>query len=321
MELTRKPDAVAALIREAQTIALCGHVNPDGDTVGSVLALKLGLEKLGKQVSVFCQDKIPGTLSMLPGVEEFRQPEGETFDLLIAVDVSDLSRMGSCACLVERSRRTAQIDHHGTNPCMMEVNSVDGHAPAAAVLIKEQLDVLGVAIDRDMAMCLYAAISTDTGNFSFNSTNAETFRVMSQLMECDLPLGEMNRVLFRQRQKPHVKLLARALSSLQFHAEERITTMRLTYQDFCDCEALPEHADAIVNYGVDIPGVCMALLARENADGSIKMALRAVAPVRVDEIARSFGGGGHAQASGCTVHAPLDQAVEAVLAEMKKTFQ
>lgn len=321
MELSRKPNELAAMIRSARTIALCSHVNPDGDTVGSVLALKLGLEKLGKQVRVFCQDKIPSTLDMLPGVGEFHTHSDERFDLLICVDVSDVSRMGSCDFLLQQAAHTAQIDHHGTNPCAMEMNSVDEHAPATALLIKQQLDVLGVDIDQGIAMCLYAAISTDTGNFAFNSTNAEAFNVMSELMDCGLPLGDMNRVLFRQRQKPHVLLLGRALSSLTFHAGDRVTTMKLTYQDFLDCGALPEHADAIVNYGLDIPGVRMALLARENEDGSIKMALRAVAPDRVDMIARSFGGGGHAQASGCTVQSSLDQATDALLATMLSAIQ
>ena len=321
MELTRKPSEIAQLIHDAQTIALCSHVNPDGDTVGSVLALKLGLEKLGKQVEVFCQHKIPDTLLMLKGVREFRTAAEEQFDLLICVDISDISRMGECAALLKQAKRTAQIDHHGTNPCEMEVNSVDAEAPATALLIKQQLDVLGVALDKDIAMCLYAAISTDTGNFAFRSTNAETFRVMSELMECGLPLDEMNRVLFRQKQKPHVKLLGRALNSLQFHAGECVTTMQLTYQDFLDCGALPEHADAIVNYGLEIPGVRMAALGRENADGSIKLALRAVAPDRVDEIARSFGGGGHAQASGCTLEGPLDAAMARVLDAMKRCIE
>lgn len=321
MELTRKPSELARLIAQAETIALCSHVNPDGDTVGSTLALKLGLERLGKKVSVFCQDKIPSTLDMLPGVKAYCAESDERFDLLIAVDVSDVSRMGSCAFLLGQAQHTAQIDHHGTNPCAMEVNSVDEHAPATALLIKEQLDVLGVTIDKDIAMCLYAGISTDTGNFAFKSTNAETFAVMSELMGCGLPLDEMNRVLFRQRQKPHVKLLGRALNGLTFHAGDRISLMLLTYQDFLDCGALPEHADGVVNYGLDIPGVRMALLARENEDGSIKMALRAVAPDRVDDIARSFGGGGHAQASGCTVHLPLEQAAQAVLDAMKKAIE
>lgn len=318
MALTRKPEDIARLIRQAGSIALCAHVNPDGDTVGSCLALKLGLERLGKQASLFCQDKIPGTLYMLPGADAFRPMSGEQFDLLICVDISDRGRMGACEGLLGQAACTAQIDHHGTNPCYAQVNSVDASAPATALLIKQQLDVLGVAPDREIAMCLYAAISTDTGNFAFNSTNAEAFAVMSQLMDCGLPLDEMNRVLFRQREKAQVLLLGRALSSLRFHAGDRLTTMTLTHQDFLDCGALPEHADAIVNYGVDIPGVRMALLARENENGSIKMSLRAVAPNRVDGIARRFGGGGHAQASGCTLEGPINQAVEQVLQAMQE---
>lgn len=318
MGMTRKPEEIAQLIRTANTIALCGHVNPDGDTIGSCLALKLGLEHLGKQVSAFCQDKVPGTLRMLPGVESIRQQSSERFDLLICVDVSDQGRMGDCQSLMVQAERTVQIDHHGTNPCYAQVNSVDADAPATALLIKQQLDVLGVPLNRDIAMCLYAAIATDTGNFAFKSTNAEAFAVMSQLMDCGLPLDEMNRVLFRQREKPHVRLLARALSSMQLYEDDRLTTMQLTQQDFHACEALPEHADAIVNYGIDIPGVRMALLARENEDGTIKMALRSVDPDRVDGIARQFGGGGHAQASGCTLEGPMKAAVERVLRAMQE---
>ena len=175
-------DEVLSAVLSAGSVLLFGHVNPDGDTVGSVLALKLGLEKLGKQVSVFCQDKIPGTLGMLKGVDEFQHATEQRFDLLICVDVSDQSRMGACQALLQQADRTAQIDHHGTNPCYTQVNSVDEDAPATGLLIKEQLDVLGVATDKDIAMCLYAAIATDTGNFAFKSTNAEAFAVMAQLM-------------------------------------------------------------------------------------------------------------------------------------------
>lgn len=318
MMLTRKPEAIAQLVQNAKSIALCGHVNPDGDTVGSILALKIGLEAMDRQVDVFCQDKIPSSLAMLPGVDAFRCRSDRHYDLLICVDVSDENRMGDCRELLHQAEKTAQIDHHGTNPCYTQVNSVDAESPATALLVKEQLDALGIALNREIAMCLYAAISTDTGNFAFKNTNAEAFAVMSQLMTCDLPLDEMNRVLFRQRQKPHVRLLGRALNSMQFHAGDRITTMVLTREDFAASQALPEHADAIVNYGVDIPGVTMALLARENDDGTVKMALRAIFPARVDDIARQFGGGGHAQAAGCTVNLPMSQAVEAVLSVMEE---
>ena len=125
MELIRNPEPVAALIRGAETIALCSHVSPDGDTLGSTLALKMGLESLGKRVSIFCQDPVPAKLSMLPGAEQFRRPEDaaqERFDLLIAVDVSDQARMGTCQSLLAQAAQVAQVDHHGTNPAYAQVN-------------------------------------------------------------------------------------------------------------------------------------------------------------------------------------------------------
>ena len=316
--LTRKPEAIAKLVRESQRIALCCHVNPDGDTLGSALALRLGLIALGKDVEVFCQDKTPDSLYMLPGIDTVRLPEEAQgrFDLLLSIDVSDEKRMGRCTGLMSLADRTAQIDHHGTNPCFMQVNSVDAYVPATAVLIKQQLDVLGVTVTPEMAMCLYTGISTDTGNFAFVSTSAETFAIMAELMACGLPLAQMNRLLFRQREKAQVQLLNRALSTLTFHEHECITMMTLTQQDFADCGALPEHADTVVNFGLDIAGVKMSALLRETADGKVKVSFRAVEPARVDKAAASFGGGGHAQAAGATVDGTINDAKAQVLAAL-----
>ena len=162
-KMKRNPEAVAECIREAGTIAVAGHVNPDGDTLGSAAAMYLALRTMGKEVSLFCDDKIPDQLSFLPGAELFRIPKGDEgpFDLLLAVDVSDIGRLGSCAGLISRSRKTAQIDHHPTNPMYMQVNSVDGKSPATCMLIMEQLDTLGIPLTREIAICLYTGISTD----------------------------------------------------------------------------------------------------------------------------------------------------------------
>ena len=323
MSLTRKPEDIRTCIQAAHSIALCAHVNPDGDTVGSVLALKMGVEQLGKKVDIFCQDKIPGSLSMLRGADAFRLPESaenEHFDLVMAIDVSDMGRLGTCSMLLEKAGVTAQIDHHGTNPCYAGVNSVDAHATATGLLIKQQLDVLGVKTDAEIAKCLYAAIATDSGNFAFNNVSAEVFEVMADLMRAGLPLSEMSRRLFRQRDKAQVLLMNRALDTLQFHMDVRMTAMTLTLDDFAQCQALPEHADTIVNIGLDMQGVRMAVLARETAQGKIKMSLRAVEPNRVDGVARLFGGGGHAQAAGCTLDGPIHEAVARVIAAMKNAL-
>ena len=316
--MRREPEAIAKLIRDAETIAVCSHISPDGDTLGSAAAMQIALEKLGKKVSLFCDGKVPDQLSFLPGIGRMREPldDDGPFDLMLSVDVSDIKRLGKCINLIGRSRHTAQIDHHPTNPLFMEINSVDGEAPAACILIREQLETLGIKPDRDIAICLYTGISTDTGNFAFHSTNAACFRIMSELMEIGLPLAELNRILFRDRVKAQVLLIGKALESLRYHENDQIAVMKLTKKEFDACGALPEHADTLVNFGLDTVGTRMALMARESTDGTIKLSLRAKEPDVISDIAQLFGGGGHPQAAGITMQGTLDDAVSKVLEAM-----
>ena len=316
--MKRDPEAIARCIRDAKTIAIVSHVNPDGDTVGSAAAMRLALLSTGREVSLFCDGKIPDSLNFLPGADLFRIPEQNEgpFDLVLAVDVSDRKRMGAAEGLIARSRMTAQIDHHSTNPLYMQANSVDGGASATCVMIPEQLKALGIPLTREIAICLYAGISTDTGNFAYSSTNAEAFRVMGELMNQDLPLAEMNRKLFLVKSREQILLLGKALQSLTFHENGRTAVMKLSLADFRECGALSEHADTIINYGLYTAGTGKALLARETEEGGIKFSLRAIEPFRVDDIAKQFGGGGHPQASGFTIVGTLDGTVEQVLKAM-----
>lgn len=322
MKTNRNLEPVAALIRSSRRIALCSHVSPDGDTLGSALALRLGLLQLGKEVEAFCPDKTPDNLSLLPGIDAVRHPEEATgrYDLLIAVDVSDELRLGAGTALTRLADHTAQVDHHATNPGYAQVNAVDGDAAATGLMIRELLGLLDVDMTPDIASCLYTAISTDTGNFSFSCTTAEVFRVMAELMERQLPLSRLNRLLFRQRSKPQVRLMARALNTLTFYEGEQIALLELTAGDFEACGALKEHADTLVNLALDIEGVRMAALLREASETQVKISLRAVEPDRVDEAAQSLRGGGHAQAAGCTVNGTMAEARAQVLFALTKAL-
>ena len=318
--MTRNPEAIARAIREANRIAVCSHINPDGDTLGCATAMRLGLLALGKDVSLFCDGKVPDNLSFLPGAEAFMYPDHAegTYDLLLSVDVSDVGRLGRCAELRERSRHTAQIDHHPTNPLFMEINSVDGTAPAACILIREQLRVLNVPLNQEIAICLYTGISTDTGNVSFASTDAETFRILAELMDCGLPLAQLNRILFRERSREQLLLIGRAIQSIRFYDDNQIAVMTLTLRDFRECGALSEHADTVVNFALDTIGTRMAVLARETEDGKIKFSLRAKEPDTVNDVALRLGGGGHPQASGITREGTLEEQVQIVLNDLRK---
>ena len=321
----RPLESVIEAIRTAKSIALVCHVSPDGDTIGSAMALRQGLLQLGRPITMFCQDPIPEYLMFLPGAEGFRLPENveehERFDLLLSVDISDEKRMGTCAVLRERARHTAQIDHHGTNIGFCEANCVDSTAPACALIAYELLERLGCTITPEIALCLAVALSTDTGHLVYNSTTPEAFHVMGELVEAGAPMAEAYRRLYRERPPRQVALLAKALESLTFHHGGKITSIHLTQADFAACGALNEDAEIIVNYGLDVKGVRMCVFGRETAEGSVKLSLRAVAPCKVSGVAQRFGGGGHAQAAGATSKLPLDEAIAQVVACMKEELE
>ncbi len=314
------PDALQSAIRTAGRILLCSHVSPDGDTIGSALALRGALMKMGKQVEVVCADEVPQLLMFLKDAGEICKPaqlKGKSFDLAIAVDVSDRYRLGDSAPLFFATRFTVQIDHHGTNPGYADINVVSAKASATGVLIYELIHSLNLSLDTEIATSLYTAIATDTGNFCFDNTTADAFQVMGELMTYGLPIAMLNRVLFRERSREQVLVLARALSTLTFYHGGKITGMQLSKADLDACGARPEHAESIVNYGIDITGVRMTFLARE-VDGGTKFSLRAVEGGNVASLAAQFGGGGHALAAGCTMNAKLPDAAQIMIAAMEK---
>ena len=324
MTRTMRPlDPVIEAILSARSIALVCHISPDGDTVGSALAMRLGLMELGKQVTIFCQDKVPEVLTFLPGADCVCMPETAdgAVDLLLCLDISDEKRMGRCHALLATAAHTALVDHHGTNTRFCRENLVDASAPANCLIVYDLLQQLGCTITPDMALCLAVGLSTDTGHLTYNSTTPEAYRVMGELVEAGAPIAEAYRILYRERPPRQVALLARALESLTFHDEGRITSIRLTQKDFADCGALNEDAEIIVNYGLDVKGVRMCVFAREQADGQVKLSLRAVAPCKVSGVAQHFGGGGHAQAAGASVELPLDEAIAQTVACMKAELE
>ena len=316
------PENLMALISKAERVLLCAHVSPDGDTIGSTLALRGALMEMGKRVDVVCADDVPQMLLFLSGAGEICKPfqlKGKSFDLAIAVDVSDRHRLGDSAPLFFATKQTVQIDHHGTNPGYADFNVISPHASATGVLIYELIHGLGVRLNTDIATCLYTAIATDTGNFSFDNTTSDAFQVMGELMAYGLPIAKLNRSLFRERSVEQVKVLAKALSTLTFYHGGQIAGMQISQADLDACGAKPEHAEAIVNFGIDIAGVKMAFLAREVAGGT-KFSLRAVEGCNVARLAAEFGGGGHALAAGCTMNSKLFAAVDIMVSAMEKCF-
>ncbi|HSK69664.1 MAG TPA: bifunctional oligoribonuclease/PAP phosphatase NrnA [Candidatus Limnocylindria bacterium] len=298
----------------ARRVLLCTHVQPDGDAIGSLLAAGEWLRGIGKEVLTVCHDPVPQNLLSLPGWETVRKPheaEGRQFDLGLSVDASDLARIGDAGRYFSACPVTMVIDHHTSNTLFGQHNYVDSLVAATGNLIIRLAEASGANITRTMAECLYAALSTDTGNFAFGQMDEEFFAQMSRLMRAGLDISAAARALHLTKAPEDVMLLGRALASLAFLKGGRLTRMVLRAEDFRQAGATPENADRIVNHGLNIRGVEVAFLATQEEAG-VKVSLRALPPHDVSKVALELGGGGHMLAAGCTLRMPMDEALALV---------
>ena len=308
-------------LKSANSLFLCTHIMPDGDAIGSLLAAGHMLEAMGKRVVLACADDVPRRFRCLPGWERIVKPAGlnpKDFDTALSLDCSDEGRSGACLEVYGKIPVRLQVDHHGTNPLYAVHNEVDPQAPAAGILVARLAEGLGVPLNRDIAVCLYAAISTDTGNFCFSGVDAETFEIMGRLMETGMDIVAPAREIHLTREREYLGLLSRALSKMQFLLDGTATLTRIDEQDFADYHALTEHCDGIVNYGLYIPGVRLTVFMDAHLPDQTKFSIRSIQPVSAQNIAVALGGGGHVMAAGCTMKLPANQALPLMLAEMEK---
>lgn len=306
-------DRAVRFLQEQDDLTLIAHISPDGDTLGSSLALMRALRQLGKRVQVVCANPVPATYRFCPHAEEVLLPDAaRQTDAVVTVDCADKLRTGACATLFERARNTLNIDHHGTNHGFAQENWVE-HAGATGELIYRILVRLGVKPDVETASLLYVALASDTGNFSYSNTTPDTFRITADLLECGIDLPELNRRLFRTIPFRKLLLQARAFAGCELYEDERIAISALTRQDLAACGAVPDDAEGLIDSLRDIETVEIAAVLREQLDGRIHVSLRGKRVADVSQVALRFGGGGHRLAAGCVIAPPLRAAVNAVL--------
>lgn len=317
-------NALQSVVHAADCVLLFAHISPDGDALGSTLALSMLMEQLGKTPKLVLDGTVPQQLRFLPGWERFTRPENiETSGkvLAISVDVSCPERMGTCYPLYQSADVHMVIDHHATNEGFGEYNWIDGKAPAAAVLIYRLYQAMDKPISKEAALCLYTALSTDTGNFIYESVNGECFCIMDGLMNAGLDLSTYSRILFRTKEISFVRILAETLPSLRIIADGEIAGLQTTMEQMNRAGADPYHVDGVVDYAIDLENVKMAYYAHEKPEGGIKFSLRSIAPYRIDEVAAQFGGGGHRQASGLSIDLPMAEAVAKVEAALTAALE
>lgn len=305
-------DAVRFL-RTHDDILLIAHVSPDGDTLGSCFALYGALIELGKHIQVVCEDPVPAIYRFLPFSDQLKPPEQALpAEAVVSVDCADLARTGRCEAIFRAANATLNIDHHGTNDRYADENYVQ-KAGATGELIFNVIACMKITLNKNIASCLYAAITTDTGNFSYSNTTPDTMRIAADILDTGIDLPYLNRCLFRTVPFHKLKLHALAVSKTELYEYGRIGISYITMEEIRSCGATNEDTEGIIDSIRDIDSVEVAALLRESEDGLVRVSLRGKSCADVSKIATRFGGGGHRLAAGCTLQAPVQEAANQIL--------
>lgn len=306
--------SVLEAIQSAQTILVSSHARPDGDAIGSMLACGMLLEQMGKHVSLVLSDRVPLLYRWLPCAEHIGHTDQVTgeYDLTILLECDGLERSRLKGL---EGRRVVNIDHHASGRPFAAVNWIDPQASAVAELVFELAVAAGVTITPDMATCLYTAVLTDTGSFCYEGTDAHTLRLATELVNLGARPAQIAQEVYFTNPLSKMVLLGAALSTLR--REGRIAWLWVTHDDMLRSNAAEEDCEGIVNYAIAIAGVEVAVLLRELPDHRVRLSLRSKGKVNVAQVAESLGGGGHANASGCTLPGPLPNATHSIVETLR----
>jgi bifunctional oligoribonuclease and PAP phosphatase NrnA len=314
-----KFEEIAQILREHRRFAILGHVRPDGDALGSQLALALSLQALGKEIRVWNEDGMLEKYSFLPRAELLTKPPStsEDFDVAIALDTAIQHRLGTALPAVRSSKVWINIDHHMSNPGYGDVVYVDSSAPATAEIIFRLIKSEGLPFNRDIAENLYAAISTDTGSFQYPKTSAHTFEIAAELIRTGLDVGRLSQQLYENYPRRRLELLRELLRTMHFQQEGRVASFGLTLKTAAELGVLPEDNEGLIDHLRAVRGVIVAVFFEELADGKVRVSMRSKTDVvDVCAICQKFGGGGHTLAAGTRVRGTLPEVEDRVLKEV-----
>ncbi len=300
--------ALLALFWEHETFLVTSHARPDGDAIGSVLGTLHLLEAMGKQVTAVMADPVPLTFAQLPGSARIRQLQpAHRAEVAVVLECDSVARTGFDGLAADL---IVNIDHHRSGASFAAVNWIDPDAPAVGAMLYELAAASGLPLSAAMATCLYAALLTDTVHFTSASTNAETFGVAKHLVELGADAPGIAEAVYHSYRPARLWVLGAALR--RFQIDGPVASSALTYQEITEAGAETEDCEGVVNYVVGVEGVRAGVFLRELPDGRFRASLRSKGWVDVATVAERLGGGGHRNASGCTVDGPLEQALEQI---------
>jgi phosphoesterase RecJ-like protein len=307
---------VIEFLNNHESFFIASHINPDGDTLGSALALAFALERLGKKSTVYDLDGVPETYAFLPGAERVISgdlPKNIGATPLMLIDCNAPVRAGlegiafTHACV---------IDHHVTETDFGSVRWIDTTSPATGLMIYDLIKALNINITASIAVNIYTAIVIDTGTFRFPNTNPQSLRAAAELVEHGAKPGDIAQQLYQSWSQERFSLLIHSLSSVELHGAVAFTV--LSSETFRQTGTSPSDTENFVNFPLTISDVKVSALMREVDQNDWRVSLRSKGTVDVSGAASKFGGGGHVNAAGCTMHGPLEEVKLSLLSALKE---
>ena len=301
-------------IQNRKRFVISSHARPDGDAVGSALALGEVVRRMGKRAEVVLRDPVPVIYQPLPFAEDVIHAHAVNghYDAAVLLECDGIQRTRLAGL---EKYFLINIDHHLSGRPFAQINWIDPGACATAELIWRLARTAGVEITPEIATCLYTAVLTDTGSFSYSGTNASTFELAQELVRCGANPVHLAQQVYFTNPISKMRLLGAALANL--HREGDLAWMYCTRDDIGRCGALEEDAEGLVNYALGIAGVEVAVFLRELEDRRLRVSLRSKGATNVACVAECFGGGGHHCASGFAIDGPLSVAIERVIAALR----
>jgi len=312
--------AVMQAIKASQWVMVCSHVDPDGDSVGSQLAMGSLLRDLGKRVAIVNQDPVPRRYQFLDteGMIQSQLPAGFQPETVVVLDCSSRKRLGMIGDLISPDMLVITIDHHSSLPKPNDPAYFEPSASSTGELLVDLFKNLEIPIGRKRAAQLYTAILTDTGGFRFPNTSARCLAVAAELAAQGIEPSIIARQVYEQLTESSLKLLSRALSKIETLEDNRICLVCLEKEDLEACQAPDEEAQGVVDHLLSLKGCLVGVLLREAFPETVKVSLRTRESVQANKIAEALGGGGHPNAAGYRAKGPLSHARQEALREIKK---
>ena len=312
---------VADRIRAGRRFLITSHRNPDGDALGSGLALQRILRKLGKEASVQVRDGFNRSLLNIPGANDVKITDAlpadypKAYDAAFAMECPEVHRTGYSML----PGPVVNIDHHVGNEMYGEINYLDLEAPSVGEMVLQiNRNHLRVPLEAETATALYVSLATDTGFFRYHNTTLRAFEAAEELVRAGAIPGDVSLWINESASRGSIRLLGLCLTTLEITPDGKIATLELPQRFFDESGATPEETEGIVNYGRSIEGVLISALLKESEERSTRVSMRAKPGYDVQQVAAMFGGGGHKAASGCTIPLPLAEAKKKLLGILRE---